>query len=167
MPRLLARDSVRRLLVMAALAGGLAGCGAKMPNDVGVGALAPCPGTPNCVSSVEVPSSPAYVEPMAEVGPPEVAWAAVLEELGSWPRLQILAVTDDAIHAEVKSLVFRFEDDLELRLQPLEARIDVRSASRLGRSDLGANRRRVETLRDALTRRGVVSPGPSTWQVAP
>jgi uncharacterized protein (DUF1499 family) len=149
------------------LAGLWLGCGAKMPDDVGLGPLAPCPSTPNCVSSVEPPASDAYVEPLELVGPPEQAWDTLREVLADWPRLRIVAATDDAIHAEVKSLVFRFEDDLELRLRAAEGRIDVRSASRIGHSDLGANRRRVEKLRDAMMERGVVAPGDVTWEQEP
>ena len=58
------------------------------------------------------------------------------------------------MHAEIRSPLFGFVDDLELRIDPDRARVDVRSASRVGRSDLGANRRRVEVLRERLTRRG-------------
>jgi uncharacterized protein (DUF1499 family) len=67
-------------------------------------------------------------------------------------------VTDSAgyLHAECESAVFGFVDDLELHLRPDEGVIAVRSASRLGYSDVGANRRRVERLRAMLTRLGVV-----------
>ncbi len=51
-----------------------------------------------------------------------------------------------------------FVDDLELRLRPAERRIEIRSASRLGWSDMGVNRKRVETLRNLLVVEGVVSP---------
>jgi uncharacterized protein (DUF1499 family) len=62
----------------------------------------------------------------------------------------------DYLHAECASAVFGFVDDLELQLRASEGRIAVRSASRLGRSDLGVNRRRVEALRSELARQGVV-----------
>lgn len=151
-------------VVLAAIA---IGCGAKTPEDVGLRPLAPCPRTPNCVSSVASPSSAAYVEPMAVIGDAEAAWATALGVLGDWPRLQMRAASDAAVHAEVTSRIFRFVDDLELRLRRAEGRIDVRSASRVGRSDLGANRRRVERLRELLIERGVVSADGGTWRVEP
>lgn len=143
------------LLALVAAVGGAA-CNAKTPREVGLGALAPCPPTPNCVSSLADPSSPARVEPLEIVGPPAAAWAALHEVLASWPRLEIVAESAQAIHAEERSALFRFEDDLELRLRASEGQIDVRSASRRGRSDLGVNRRRIERLRAALAERGVV-----------
>jgi uncharacterized protein (DUF1499 family) len=60
------------------------------------------------------------------------------------------------LHAEVKSRVFRFVDDLELLLDPASGVVGIRSASRVGYSDLGVNRRRVETLRQQLIQAGVI-----------
>jgi len=64
--------------------------------------------------------------------------------------------TSDYLHAECRSAWFGFVDDLELHLRPSEASIAVRSASRLGYSDLGVNRRRVEDLRASLIGRQVL-----------
>jgi uncharacterized protein (DUF1499 family) len=72
------------------------------------------------------------------------------------PRTRIVKETEDYLHAECRSALFRFVDDLELQLRPSESIIAVRSASRLGYSDLGVNRRRVEGLRESLTRLGVL-----------
>ncbi len=163
----LPRTTFLFVALAAGLVLGVSGCGAKRPDDVGIAALAPCPETPNCVSSLAPASSEAFIEPMIVVGPPEEAWAVVLDVLEAWPRTRVVSADAVAIHAEATSFVFRFVDDLELRLHALEARIDVRSASRVGRSDLGANRRRVEKLRDELVHRGVVSPGSASWQIAP
>ncbi len=153
---------------MFLFAAGLAvGCGGKQPADVGVAALAPCPDTPNCVSSLAPETSPAYIEPFVIVGAPEVAWTVLISVLENSPRTKVVQADNTAIHAEATSFLFRFVDDVEFRLHPHEARIDVRSASRKGRSDLGVNRRRVEKLRDELMQQGVVAPGTSTWEVAP
>jgi len=72
------------------------------------------------------------------------------------PRTKIIRFTDDYIHAECTSAVFGFVDDLELHLKPAEKIIAVRSASRLGHSDLGVNRKRVEGLRAVLSRQGII-----------
>ena len=59
------------------------------------------------------------------------------------PRTAVVTVTDRYLHAEARSLLFRFTDDLEFLLQPDVGRIDVRSASRVGHSDLGVNKART------------------------
>jgi uncharacterized protein (DUF1499 family) len=74
------------------------------------------------------------------------------------PRTRIVADTGSYLHAECRSALFGFVDDLELQLRPDRSLIAVRSASRVGYSDLGANRRRVEELRSELARRGIVPP---------
>ena len=66
--------------------------------------------------------------------------------------------TDDYLHAECRSALFGFVDDLELHLRASDGIIAVRSASRLGYGDLGVNRRRVESLRSALARQDMVRP---------
>jgi uncharacterized protein (DUF1499 family) len=63
------------------------------------------------------------------------------------------------LHAEAKSRIFRFTDDLEL-VQGDAGRVDVRSASRVGYGDWGVNRARVESLREALAAAGAVAGGP-------
>jgi uncharacterized protein (DUF1499 family) len=72
------------------------------------------------------------------------------------PRSQIITVTDDYVHAECRSAVFGFVDDLELHLRLGQNSIAVRSASRLGHGDFGVNRKRVESLRTLLTERGAI-----------
>ncbi len=72
------------------------------------------------------------------------------------PRARIVEETEDYLHAECRSALFGFVDDLELQLRPSESIIAVRSASRLGYSDFGVNRRRVEALRESLAGRGVL-----------
>ena len=88
--------------------------------------------------------------------PPEEGWRAVRTAVEGLPRTKIISSTDDYFHAECSSAVFGFVDDLELHLRLREKLIAVRSAARLGYSDLGVNRRRVESLRAALRERGVI-----------
>jgi uncharacterized protein (DUF1499 family) len=78
--------------------------------------------------------------------------------VSSLPRTTIVDDSGQYLHAECRSAVFRFVDDLELHLRPDEGAIAVRSASRLGYSDFGVNRGRVETLRRKLVSAGVVKP---------
>ena len=131
------------------------------PTDLGPveGRLRPCPPSPNAVCSDDPDESrratPLLIVPGTE---PVAAWSAALEAVATWPRTEIVTATDEYAHVECQSAIFGFVDDLELHLRPGEGMIAVRSASRLGHSDLGANRRRVERLRAALAGRGVIRP---------
>ena len=76
--------------------------------------------------------------------------------VASLPRTKIITQSDNYLHAECSSAVFGFVDDLELHLRPAQNLVAVRSAARLGRSDLGVNRRRVESVRSLLRQQGVL-----------
>jgi len=82
--------------------------------------------------------------------PPDRAWEAARSAVLSLPRTQIVSESDGYLHAECRSAVFGFVDDLELHLRPQSDSIAVRSASRLGYRDFGVNRKRVENLRAAI-----------------
>jgi uncharacterized protein (DUF1499 family) len=117
--------------------------------------LAPCPDSPNCVSS-DAADPAHYTAPFAIILPAREAWPLVRETVNEIPRTEITRQTDSSLHAECRSAVFRFVADLDLELRPGDGIIAVRSASRMGHSDFGVNRRRVERLREALRSRGVV-----------
>jgi uncharacterized protein (DUF1499 family) len=125
---------------------------ARRPAGLGVrdGRLAACPGTPNCVCSQEADAGHA-IEPFRFEGSPDEAWQRLGAIVADWPRTRVVTSSDTYLHAESKSLVFRFTDDVEFLLDRDARLIHVRSASRAGRSDLGVNRRRVESLRAAFT----------------
>ncbi|MEL6270044.1 MAG: DUF1499 domain-containing protein, partial [Chloroflexota bacterium] len=72
---------------------------------------------------------------------------AVLEEL---PRTQIMVSQGGYIHAESRSRIMRFVDDVEFEFDVDSQEIHVRSTSRLGVDDLGVNRRRVQAIREAF-----------------
>ncbi len=109
-------------------------------------ALKACPSSPNCVSSQATDPKQAiaplvYTESRAE------ALARLKRVLGSMKRTTIVTERADYLHAEAKSLIFRFVDDVEFYLPENQKMIHVRSASRVGYSDLGMNRKRVEEIR--------------------
>ena len=124
-----------------------ASCASHPPADIGLadGKLRPPPTSPNCASS-EYPDDRAYVKPFAFDGDAEQAWAdlkeAVLVEGGTVEK-----ETTDYKWFTFTSRIFRFVDDVEFRLDRDEKLIHIRSASRVGHSDFGANRRRVEAIR--------------------
>ena len=66
-------------------------------------------------------------------------------------RAAIIESSDNYLHIEFTTPVFRFIDDAEFLHRPDTQTIEVRSASRLGWSDLGANRSRIERLRQQLS----------------
>jgi uncharacterized protein (DUF1499 family) len=121
--------------------------------------LAPCPSSPNCVSS-EAQDEAHRVDAFALAVPAPEAWVAARAVVVALPRTGLAAETDRYLRAECRSAVFGFVDDLELALHPESHTISVRSAARSGYSDLGVNRRRVERLRSMLVERGVVRAAP-------
>jgi uncharacterized protein (DUF1499 family) len=126
----------------------------RRPANLGAtaGRLAPCPGSPNCVCS-QADDEAHRVAALPYAGSAEEALARLVAVLSTWPRTRVVTQADGYVHAECRSLLFRFVDDVEL-LADREARvIHVRSASRAGRSDFGVNRRRVEALRAAFAER--------------
>jgi uncharacterized protein (DUF1499 family) len=152
--RAVALPIIGALLVMP-----LFSCAGKRPTNLGVEAsrLAPCPSSPNCVSS-DADDSTHSIAAFALAIPSRDAWVAVRRSVETLPRTIIIAETADYLHAECTSAFFGFVDDLELHLRTAEGVIAVRSASRLGYSDLGVNRRRIEDLRALLIKQGIVGP---------
>ena len=131
-------------------------CSGERPAELSADAvqLRPCPSSPNCVST-EASDGEHTVAPFLLVGTRPQAWQSVREAVAELPGSQIVTTTESYLHAECTSRLFGFVDDLEIRLQ--DAQLAVRSASRVGHSDLGVNRQRVEELRSVLQERGVVA----------
>ncbi len=89
-----------------------------------------------------------HVEPLSFGAEPARAWQALVLSIKSLPRSKIIEQSQDYLHAEFTSRVFRFVDDVEFVLDPGKNVIQVRSASRIGYGDFGVNRRRVESIRE-------------------
>jgi uncharacterized protein (DUF1499 family) len=62
-------------------------------------------------------------------------------------RVTVVRAEPGYLYAEFRSKTLGFVDDFEARLDPAASVIHVRSASRLGRRDMGVNRARVEMIR--------------------
>jgi len=123
----------------------------KRPTNLGVrdGQLSPCPTTPNCVSSQS--SDPKHqIEPFAYSSSPAEALAKLKTVIQNMPRTKIIAETEHYLYAEFTSAIMGFVDDVEFFVDEAAKVVHVRSASRLGQSDLGVNRKRVETIRAAF-----------------
>lgn len=123
----------------------------KRPAELGVqaGELADCPSSPNCVSSQSHDLSH-LIEPIPYTGDPAAAIAQLKSVIESLPRTEIIAATDTYLYAEFTSALMGFVDDVEFYVDATNGVIQVRSASRLGESDLGVNRKRIDAIRQKL-----------------
>lgn len=108
--------------------------------------LAPCPSSPNCVTSIQHsnPQDPQLMEPLKgrAKGVSYSKIKLILKQDGA----EIQQEKDDYIHATYTSTFFKFVDDVEFFF-PNEETIHFRSASRTGYSDLGVNKRRITRLK--------------------
>lgn len=144
-----------KLVTLAVFLTVFVGCRGNSPANLGVkdGKLADCPRTPNCVSSQSVAEDrDHYIQPLHYTASRDEAKAALISVIESMKRTEIVTVTDDYIRAEFTSRIFRFVDDVEFYLDDATKTIHVRSASRLGKSDMGVNRKRIEAIRELLYR---------------
>jgi len=123
----------------------------KSPPILGAsdGRLTPCPRNRNCVSS-QAKGQAHRIAAIAARGSEQVALARARDAINSMRGGRVIEVQGGYLRAEFSSRLFRFVDDLELLWTPDDQCFDVRSASRVGNFDLGANRRRVEALRRRL-----------------
>ena len=112
-------------------------------------ALAPCPASPNCVCS-EDPDPKHQIPPIPFTGPPSEAMARLRRLVEALPRTTVVTAGPDHLQAEFRTRLFRFVDDVEFRMDAPHQVIHVRSGSRIGYSDLGTNRRRVDRIRGAF-----------------
>ena len=112
------------------------------------GGLADCPTTPNCVSTTAA-TERHRLEPLALEGDAAAAMAKLRRIVEQRPRIRIVDSTDNYLHAEATTLIWRYIDDLEIWIDADARLIHLRSASRTGYSDLGLNRRRVNALVEA------------------
>lgn len=113
--------------------------------------LKPCPHSPNCVSSVSDDPSH-FIDPIVYDEDRDTARKRLLSILSAMPRTRIIASDDDYIHAECRSFLFRFVDDIEFVVDQQAPLIHLRSAARMGYSDFGVNRKRVERIREAFAK---------------
>lgn len=128
------------------------GCSAGISTGLRDGKLAECPNSPNCVSS-QTEKKDHAVDPLSYSGSFTEAKQALLSIISSLPRTKIF--TDDGryVHVTFTSRIMRFVDDVDFLFDDTNKQIHVRSASRVGYSDMGVNRKRVEDLRQRFNER--------------
>jgi uncharacterized protein (DUF1499 family) len=137
----------------------LAGCSGTSPTlGISDGQLKPCPESPNCVSS-QATDKQHTIAPIVFNGTVKQAQTQLLTVINTWDRSKVIVVKEDYIRVEFTSAIMRFIDDVEFYFPTLSMAkdntektvIQVRSASRIGESDLGVNRERIEKITEQLT----------------
>ncbi len=121
--------------------------------------LPACPDKPNCVISIggdsdlnvgTTSNSKSRIEAFHYTGESDIAKQRLIKTIEEYPRAEIVKQEGDYLYSTFTSLVFRFVDDVVFLFVDGEKLIHVRSASRTGHSDFGANRKRVEALRKSF-----------------
>ena len=85
-----------------------------------------------------------------EVSSIEKPFKNIKEIIENSPRSVIVELDEDYLHAEVTSKWMKYVDDLEVSFVPESSKLQVRSESRVGESDLGVNQKRVNSLKSKL-----------------
>lgn len=118
------------------------------PEGVGrpQGELAPCPNHPNCVSTNAADDEHA-IEPLPMADTPQHTIELLAASVAALPGGRSVLAKDNYLHAEFRSSWLRFVDDVEFLVDPTESLVHVRSAARIGRTDFGVNRKRMEDIR--------------------
>ena len=141
------------LLVAAGQAGLFQG---KPPNTLGVtdGRLPPPRKSPNNVHSQAASFGPAYAHTLIEPLPAGIdgttAVARMRSLIEATPGAQVVKAAPDYLYVQYTTRWMKFVDDAEFWFDPVAQKVQLRSASRLGESDLGLNRARIEALRQRL-----------------
>ena len=110
--------------------------------DIGLknGQLKPCPESPNCVCSEFVDDENHYIDSIILSDSRDEAINKAVEVILSMGG-EVINGSDDYIHAVFTTPIFRFKDDVELRFN--DGNLFLKSSSRVGYSDFGANRKRI------------------------
>ncbi|MCP4914691.1 MAG: DUF1499 domain-containing protein [Oligoflexia bacterium] len=137
---------MKSLFLSLTLASFLVGCSSEAPKDLGISkttqTFKDCPDKKNCVSSFAPEDSHHYLAPLSSALPVDEAKAKIKKIVSDMPRVKLIEETDQYLRYEFTSAIFRFVDDVEFSFA-IPDKIHFRSASRIGYSDLGANRKRL------------------------
>ncbi len=112
------------------------------------GQLKPCPASPNCVLSQVEPEDSHFIEPIAD--PSGAKWAQLTDFLDGLGNTERQLAEDNYLHYTFRTPLMGFVDDVEFYHDSEQGIIHVRSASRVGYSDGGTNKKRVEMIRSEL-----------------
>ena len=131
-----------------------------MPQNENIGVpLKDCPAKPNCVCTVASRKAQ-RMNALAFTGSARETIERVAEIVQSLPRTTIEQQSECSLKATFRTAIFRFVDDVEFYADQKNQLLHFRSASRLGYSDLGTNRRRMQDIAEKLVALGVAKPQP-------
>ena len=150
------------LALLAVAAGRLGWLQGTPPNDLGVhdGRLKPPSMTENSVSSQAAlyPNNPqrhyAEIAPLPVKGDGYATLARIKTIVEHMAGAKVVKSERDYLYVQFTTPIMKFDDDAEFWFDPANNVIQVRSASRVGRSDFGVNRKRIEAVRAALAGTG-------------
>ena len=146
-------------VVLGAIGAGQAGLfRGTAPSDLGVrdGRLKPASATDNSVTSQATlyPNHPqrqrAGIAPLPLRGDGPATLAKIKSVVASMDGAKIVKSEPDYLYAQYTTRLMKFVDDVEFWYDPAAGVIQVRSASRVGKGDMGVNRKRIEAVRAAL-----------------
>ncbi len=130
----------------------LTACAGQVPNDLGMlngSELRPCPDKPNCVQTYDPADNSHFQLPLKFKTDNEQTKTAISlaisETGGNIISEKSLDPSGYYLHAEYESDWLKFVDDLEVVIK--DGLIHLRSASRLGYSDMGINAKRFEAIK--------------------
>ena len=119
----------------------------KKPIGIVNGKFYPCPNSPNCVST-QATNEKHKVDPIQYSGSVNEAKKNIIQIINSLKRSKIITDKENYIHVEFRTAFFKFVDDVEFLFDESEKKIHFRSRARLGYSDMGVNRKRMDIIRD-------------------
>jgi len=106
----------------------------------------PCPKNPNCVSSFENPKNEKnFIRPIKFLGQKETIIKKLVTLIENNPNAKIVERKENYIRAEYTSSFFKFVDDIQFYFGKKNI-IHIKSSSRVGYSDFGKNKQRVEEI---------------------
>ncbi len=145
--------AITALILLSVAALTVLGKMSQSGNPVGIldGRLAPCPDKPNCVSSEGPTDTSHFTSPILLTEPAVPRAMQIMRSVLIDLKGEVQIEHDTYIAASFTSPLFGFVDDVEIRFEPTHNRIHIRSASRVGYGDLGANQQRVEMIKKGFS----------------
>jgi uncharacterized protein (DUF1499 family) len=136
------------LMMLLGFSGAVYSGGSMEQQDTGdrsTTSLAPCPNSPNCVST-KATDDQHGIEPLTFTGTAEETMTSLVAVVNEMVRTTIIKQTDLYLHVEYRTRI-GFVDDVDFLLDPDNKTVNFRSASRVGYGDMGVNRKRMEEFR--------------------
>lgn len=113
--------------------------------------LKPLKGSPNAVST-QTSIEELRMDPLPYAGSRGQSIEAMKMAMNQLPRAELVKETDEGLHYVVTSKVMRFKDDIDFLFDDATQQVEFRSASRVGYSNFGVNRKRMEDVSERYRR---------------